>query len=170
MTTTATRIFSTGTLKIGALGAASAALVVIADLQDIEVAVTYQEKEMRDAPQNNMFAESRAFYGGKAEIKATVGDFNKQLLVLAIGAITTDNLTYSITKASKPAFYKVELDTLCPDTGVAVTIVAYRFSSPNLTSAFKLDDYVMPAFSGQADPSQLAAPELGKVIDYIYSA
>ncbi len=167
---TATRLFSTGTLKIGDIGAASAQMTVIADLQDIELAVTYQEKEMRDAAQNNTFAETRAFYGGKAEIKATVGDFNKALLLRAIGATSTDNLTFTIGKLSKPTFYKVEVDTVDPDSGVAVTIVAYRFSSPNLTTAFKLDDYVLPSFSGQADPSREAAPTLGKVIDYIYSA
>ena len=167
---TATRLFSTGTLKVGPVGTASAAMTVIADLQDIEVAVTFQEKEMRDAPQNNMFAETRAFYGGKAEIKATVGDFNKQLLLLAIGAVSTDNLTFTIGKLSKPGFYKIEIDTVDPDSGVAVTIVAYRFSSPNLTTAFKLDDYVMPAFSGQADPGRDVGANLGKVIDYIYSA
>lgn len=166
----ATRLFSTGILKVGPLGAASAAMIVIADLQDIEINVTFQEKEMRDAPQNNMFAETRAFYGGKAEIKATVGDFNKQLLLLAIGAVSTDNLTFTIGKLSKPTFYKIEIDTVDPDTGVAVTIIAYRFSSPNLATAFKLDDFVMPNFNGLADPGRDAGVNLGKVLDYIYSA
>ena len=165
-----TRLFSTGTLKVGPIGTASAAMTVVADLQDIEVSTTFQEKEMRDAAQNNSFAETRAFYGGKAEIKATVGDFNKQLLLLTIGAVSTDNLTFSITKNSRPQFFKVEIDTLDPDTGVGVTIVAYRFSAPNLTTGFKLDDYMMPSFNGQADPSREPAPILGKVIDFIYSA
>lgn len=168
---TAIRLFSTGDLYIGDIGAARANMTKIADLQDIELAVTYQEKEMRDAAQNNMFAETRAFYGGKAEIKATVGDFNKALLLRTIGAIASqDNLTFSITKHSRPTFFKVEIDTLDPDTGLAVVIVAYRFSAPNLTTAFKLDDYVLPSFNGQADPSREAAPNTDKVIDYIFSA
>ncbi len=167
---TVTRLFSTGTLKIGDIGAASAAITVIGDLQDIELAVTYQEKEMRDAAQNNMFAETRAFYGGKAEIKATVGDFNKALLTRAIGAVTTDQLTFTIGKQSRPGFFKVEIDTVDPDTGIAVTIVAYRFSSPNLTTAFKLDDFVMPSFNGQADPTRETGVNANKVIDYIFSA
>ncbi len=167
----AIRLFSTGTLKVGDIGALPAAMIVVADLQDISVDVTYQEKEMRDAAQNNMFAETRAFYGGKVEIKATVGDFSKELIKRNLGAVVSaDNLTYSITKKSKPTFYKVSIDTLDPDTAQAVTIIVYRFSSPGLTNAFKLDDFVMPSFNGQGDPSREAGPNLDKVLDYVFTA
>lgn len=166
----ATRLFSTGTLKVGDIGAAAAAMIVVADLQDISLDISFQDKEMRDAAQNNMFAETRAFYGGKCEIKATVGDFSKELLKRAIGAASTDQLTFTIGKHSVPQFYKVEIDTLDPDTGKAVTIVVYRFSSPNLALSFKLDDFVMPSFSGMGDPSRETGPNADKVIDYIFTA
>ncbi len=175
------RIFSTGIIRVGDIATASAAAGYgagpvlssltdqVYDVQDVEVPVSYQEKEMRAAPQVSNFARSRSFYGAKQEVNFTVGDYSKLLLKYFAGMTASNGgLTYTLGATSKPLFCHLELDVQ-DEAGNPVSYVFYRFSAPGLTQSFKLDAYVEPGVKGQADPSQVAAT-LNRVTDIFLPA
>ena len=80
-TTMSTRIFSTGTLFIDT----GAGPIELATLQEISWEMPFQEKELRAAPWINMFAESRAFYGGKMTLKAKHATIHAEALAAVTG-------------------------------------------------------------------------------------
>lgn len=156
-----TRIFSTGTLFVDT----GAGPIEFATLQEIEYSVPYQEKELRAAPWINMFAEARAFYGGKMELKATYATILASGLAACTGGQNTlptlANPAAQPPVAAAPGVMSVGTHAILPkfsavfttqdEAGNPVLVTCGNVRTPGLTLPFKREDYVMPNVSMIAD-------------------
>lgn len=156
------RIFSTGTLFVD-LGAGPVELMT---LQGIDFTQEFQTKELRAAPWLNMFAEARAFYGGKVEMKASYATILAAGLAAVVAGVNTppsagDPAAQPPVPAA-PGVVRVGKHALLPpmsavfrtqdETGRPLTFTAQRVHAPGLSLALKLDDYTLPDVRLIADP------------------
>jgi len=171
----ALRVFSTGSLFVD-LGAGPIELMT---LQDITFTQEFQEKELRAAPWLNMFAETRAFYGGKVELKATYATILASGLAACVAGINRPavaaNLAAQPPVLAAPGLVTVGKHAVLPamsaqfagqdEQGNPFTVTAARVHAPGLTLPFKLDDYAMPNVRLVADPDAT-----DKVLVYQFTA
>lgn len=160
--TMSTRIFSTGTIFIDT----GAGPVELMTLQSIEFSQAWQEKELRAAPWINMFAEARAFFGGKVELKAAYATILASGLAAVTAGINTPALPANAAAQpptpAAPGLLTVGKTAVLPamhaqftgqdESGNVFTVTAQKVHAPGLTLPFKLDDYTMPDVTFVADP------------------
>lgn len=162
--TMSTRIFSTGTLFIDT----GAGPLEFAILQEIEWQMPFQEKELRAAPWINMFAEARAFYGGKMTLKAK----NATILAAGLAAATGGTNTLPVAAdadamppvIAAPGVMSVGKTAILPhfaavfttqdENGDVITLTCQNVRTPGLTLPLKLDDYAMPDVQMIADKDE----------------
>lgn len=159
--TMTTRIFSTGTLFVDT----GAGPIEFATLQSISWDMPFQEKELHAAPWINMFAEARAFYGGKMTLKATYATILASGLAVVTGG--TNVLPVAANAAAQPptpaspGTLTVGTHAILPkfsaqfttqdEAGNPIILTCAKVRTPGLVLPFKLDDYVMPDVSMIAD-------------------
>ncbi len=160
--TMSTRIFSTGTLFIDT----GAGPVELMTLQSIEFSQAWQEKELRAAAWISMFAEARAFYGGKVELKAAYATILASGLAACVAGLNTPaiaaNPVAQPPTPATPGLLTVGKTAVLPamlaqftgqdELGNVFTVTAQKVHAPGLTLPFKLDDYTMPDVTFIADP------------------
>ncbi len=156
-----TRIFSTGQLFVDTGGGP----IELAVLQEISWEMPFQEKELRTAPWLNMFAEARAFYGGKMTMKAKNAEVRADALRILVAGVNTPavpaNPAAQPPTAAVPGVMTVGRIAVLPafsavfqtqdESGNLVSVTCGKVHAPGVTLPFKLEDYVYPDFTMVAD-------------------
>lgn len=159
--TMSTLVFSTGTLFIDT----GAGPVEMMTLQSIEFSQAWQEKELRAAPWINMFAEARAFYGGKVELKASYATILASGLAAVTAGLNTPaapaNPAAAPPTPAVPGLLTVGKKAILPamhaqftgqdEFGNPFTATAQKVHAPGVTLKMALDNYTMPDVTFVAD-------------------
>jgi hypothetical protein len=164
MLATQNRIFSSGILRIGAPGVTALATdgsATVGQMQDIGIDVSYDRKEVNEAAQVSVFAVDNADSGGKASLKISSPDLNRLLLPYLAGMAKTTAGgvdTFTLSKTSKPAACRVEIDAL-DSNGKNIKFVAELAKGKGLSIASKVTD-----FSGNSYEFDLFPDASGNVL------
>lgn len=156
------RIFSTGQLFFD-IGSGPQELAV---LQDIEYALTFQDKALYTAPWLGTHARTRAYYGGEMKMKATNAVFSAAACVALTGAASIAPVAANPGAvppvAGSPGIVRLTGTAALPrfsgqfttqdESGNPVVVTCGNVRAPGMTIPYKLDDFAMPNFSMIADP------------------
>ncbi len=156
-------LFSTGKLRIGAAGntALTDSANLVGSVQDASFDIAYQDKTLFTAAMESVFPIDVAYHNGKASLKCTIKDFNRQLIefMTTIPKTTVGSVdTFTVGQTSQPAYFRVEFNGV--DTnGKNVNIVATKCYTNQLGLALKLADFGDVTFDIQmiSDPNAISA-------------
>lgn len=157
--------FSTGKIRVGAVGAAlTDAENLIGIIKNVTFENKTQKKELMAPPSESMYPVAVAFFGGSVSLKFESDTIERALFERIVGATKASAGgvdTYTIGKTSKPSFCKVEFEGEDVD-GKAMLIRLFKAVSNQLPLAFKMDDFVAMNVEFEAYPS---AADTDKVCD-----
>ena len=144
MAATNMQIFSTGRARIGDVGG------LLTDdangvgfIQDFSVNPSHEEKAAYEAAWINQFRSVVAFHNGDLKVKLTVLDIERNLFVRIAGGalVTADDVdTITISKTSKPTFFRLEVD-LEDTNGNAIMVVVPNAYAKDINLSTKIDDF-----------------------------
>ncbi len=156
-------VFSTGVLRIGAAGntALTDSANQIGSVQDASLDVQYQDKTLFTAAQSSVFPIDVAYHEGKATMKCSVRDVNRNLFTYMTNMTKTTVSgvdTFTLGATSQPIYFRAEFDGV-DTTGRAINMVATKCFTNQLGVAFKLTDFGDVTFDIQmiSDPNATTA-------------
>jgi len=159
-------LFSTGKLRIGAAGntALTDSANLIGAVQDASFDIAYQDKTLFTAAMESVFPTDVAYHNGKASLKCTIKDFNRQLLefMTSVTKTTVGTVdTFTLGQTSQPTFFRAEFNGI--DTnGKNVNLVGTKCYTNQIGLALKLSDFGDVTFDIQMI-SDANAPTAGSV-------
>jgi hypothetical protein len=152
----------------GSVTVSSWTLPKIADVQDINLDISFTDKQVMTSAVESLFGIDVGFGGGKAESKVTVKDFNRTIWTSVTNAVksTSGSVdTFTIAATTSPILFRVEfygIDT----NGKFVYFVGTRVYSKSLSHSFKLEDMADQGFALNflADSNATGANGYGTVL------
>jgi hypothetical protein len=157
--------FSTGKVRVGALGVTLTDADNIPNIQSVQFNNEFQEALVRTAAHINLYPTADAQYDGDVRATFEVTGFPEALipLVMGISAVTAGGFrTYPGTLTGKPVYHQWEFVGETPD-GKEVTINLPRVKTRSFSPNFTREDFQNMSFESHSLPNDTYAPFIFRV-------